>query len=122
MTSQARLDHVFGALADATRRAILARLVQGEATVNELVEPFDLKQPTISKHLKVLERAGLVSRGRAAQSRPVRLNAAPLADAARWIGSYRRLWEDSFDHLDALLGSKQPTPKAGKGKQNGRKL
>ncbi|HTF63471.1 MAG TPA: metalloregulator ArsR/SmtB family transcription factor [Edaphobacter sp.] len=120
MTSQAQLDHVFSALADATRRAILARLVQGEATVNELVEPFDLKQPTISKHLKVLERAGLVSRGREAQFRPVRLNAAPLAYAAKWIGSYRRLWEDSFDRLDALLGSKQPTPK--KGKQNGRKL
>ena len=120
MTSQAQLDHVFSALADATRRAILARLVQGEATVNELVEPFDLKQPTISKHLKVLERAGLVSRGREAQFRPVRLNAAPLAYAAKWIGSYRRLWEGSFDSLDALLGSEQPTPK--KGKQNGRKL
>jgi DNA-binding transcriptional ArsR family regulator len=119
MTSQAQLDHVFAALADATRRAILARLVQGEATVNELVEPFNLKQPTISKHLKVLERAGLVSRGREAQFRPVRLNAAPLADAAKWIGSYRRLWEDSFDRLDALLGSKRSTPK--KGKQNGRK-
>jgi len=121
MTSQAQLDHVFGALADATRRAILSRLVQGEATVNELVEPFGLKQPTISKHLKVLERAGLVSRGRAAQFRPVRLNAAPLADADKWIGSYRRLWEDSFDRLDALLGSKQPTTKSRKGKQNGRK-
>jgi len=120
MRTQAQLDHVFGALADATRRAILARLVQGEATVNELIEPFDLKQPTISKHLKVLERAGLVSRGRDAQFRPVRLNVAPLADAATWIGSYRRLWEDSFDRLDALLGSKQPPPK--KGKPNGRKL
>jgi DNA-binding transcriptional ArsR family regulator len=120
MTSQAQLDHVFGALADATRRAILARLLQGEATVNELVEPFALKQPTISKHLKVLERAGLVSRGRDAQYRPVRLNAAPLADASTWIGSYRRLWEESFDRLDALLGSKQLKPK--KGKPNGRKL
>jgi DNA-binding transcriptional ArsR family regulator len=119
MPSQAQLDHVFGALADATRRAILARLVQGEATVNELVGPFDLKQPTISKHLKVLERAGLVSRGRQAQFRPVRLNAAPLAHAAKWIGNYRSLWEDSFDRLDVLLGSKQPVPK--KGKQNGRK-
>jgi len=119
MTSQAQLDHVFGALADATRRAILARLVRGEATVNQLIEPFDLKQPTISKHLKVLERAGLVSRGREAQFRPVRLNAAPLAHAARWLGSYRRLWEESFDRLDALLGSKQPPPK--RGKQNGRK-
>jgi DNA-binding transcriptional ArsR family regulator len=119
MTSQTQLDHVFGALADATRRAILARLIQGEATVNQLVEPFDFKQPTISKHLKVLERAGLVSRGRDAQFRPVRLNAEPLADAAKWIGSYRRLWEDSFDRLDTLLGSTQPPPK--KGKQNERK-
>jgi DNA-binding transcriptional ArsR family regulator len=120
MTSQAQLDHLFGALADGTRRAILARLAQGEATVNELVEPFGLKQPTISKHLKVLERAGLVSRGREAQFRPVRLNPAPLAHAATWIGSYRRLWEDSFDRLDALLASEQPKSK--KRKQNGRKL
>jgi len=120
MPSQAQLDHVFGALADATRRAILARLTQGEATVSELGKPFDLKQPTISKHLKVLERAGLVSRGRDAQFRPVRLNTEPLAYADKWIGSYRRLWEDSFDRLDALLESKQPTPK--KGKPNGRKL
>ena len=108
------------ALADATRHAILARLVQGQATVNELLKPFDLKQPTISKHLKVLERAGLVSRGRDAQFRPVRLNAEPLAHADKWIGGYRRLWEDSFERLDALLGSIQPTPK--KRKQNGRKL
>ncbi len=119
MAPQIQLDDVFGALADATRRAILARLVEGEATVNELVKPFGLKQPTISKHLKVLERAGLVSRSRAAQSRPVRLNVAPLAQAADWIGLYRRLWEDSFDRLDALLESKQPTPK--KGKQSGHK-
>ncbi len=98
-----RLDHVFAALADPTRRAILARLAAGEATVNELVAPFALSQPTISKHLKVLERAGLVSRGRAAQFRPVRLNAAPLADAAQWIGGYRRFWEQSFDRLDAYV-------------------
>src|SRR5258705_10410704 len=97
----------FRRIIDATRRAILARLVQGEATVNELVERFDLKQPTISKHLKVLERAGLVSRGRQAQFRPVRLNAAPLSYAAKWIGSYRRLWEANFARLEALLGSKQ---------------
>ena len=93
------LDRVFTALADPTRRAILARLTLGEATVNELVAPFDLRQPTISKHLKVLEAAGLVSRGRAAQFRPVRLNAAPLAGAARWIGDYRRFWEESLDQL-----------------------
>jgi DNA-binding transcriptional ArsR family regulator len=114
MPSQVQLDAVFGALTDSTRRAILTRLVRGEATVNELVERFDLKQPTISKHLKVLERAGLVSRSRDAQFRPVRLNAARLADAAQWIGSYRRLWEDSFDRLDALLESERPTPKRGK--------
>lgn len=96
-----RLDRVFGALADPTRRAILARLSRGEATVNELVAPFDLSQPTISKHLKVLERAGLVSRGREAQFRPVRLNAAPLAGAARWLGDYRGFWEESLDQLAA---------------------
>jgi DNA-binding transcriptional ArsR family regulator len=98
-----QLDHVFAALADPTRRAILARLAAGEATVNELVAPFDLSQPTISKHLKVLERAGLVSRGREAQFRPVRLNAVPLADAAQWIGGYRRFWEQSLDRLDAYV-------------------
>jgi DNA-binding transcriptional ArsR family regulator len=87
------LDRVFSALADPTRRAILARLASGEATVNELVAPFELSQPTISKHLKVLERAGLVSRGRTAQFRPVCLNAAPLAQAARWLGGYRAFWE-----------------------------
>lgn len=93
------LDRVFGALADPTRRAILARLAAGEATVNELVAPFGLSQPTISKHLKVLEGAGLVSRGRSAQFRPVRLNPAPLAEIAHWLGDYRRFWEDSLDRL-----------------------
>lgn len=97
------LDLVFGALADPTRRAILARLADGQATVNELVEPFDLAQPTISKHLKVLEGAGLVSRGRDAQFRPVRLNAAPLKEAAQWIGDYKRCWEASFDQLEAYV-------------------
>ena len=94
-----RLDDVFAALADPTRRAILARLAAGEATVNELVAPFALSQPAISKHLKVLERAGLVSRGRTAQFRPVRLDAAPLAEVAAWVGDYRRFWEESFDRL-----------------------
>ena len=93
------LDRVFSALADPTRRAILARLASGEATVNELVAPFALSQPTISKHLKVLEVAGLVSRGRSAQFRPVRLNPEPLASAARWLGDYRRFWEESLDQL-----------------------
>jgi len=95
-----QLDRVFAALADPTRRAILARLSDGEATVNELVAPFGLSQPTISKHLKVLEHAGLVSRGREAQFRPVRLNAAPLAEVAQWLGDYRRFWAESLDRLD----------------------
>ena len=120
MSSQVQLDAVFGALADSTRRAILARLVRGEATVNELVERFDLKQPTISKHLKVLERAGLVSRGRDAQFRPVCINAAPLASAAQWIGGYRALWENSFDRLETILGSNQTLAK--RGKPGGHKL
>jgi DNA-binding transcriptional ArsR family regulator len=98
-----QLDRVFAALADPTRRAILARLADGEATVNELVAPFDLSQPTISKHLKVLEHAGLVSRGREAQFRPVRLNAAPLEGAALWLGDYRRFWTESLDQLDAYV-------------------
>ncbi len=114
-----QLDRVFAALADPTRRAILARLAGGEATVNELVAPFDLSQPTISKHLKVLEGAGLVSRGRNAQFRPVRINAAPLAGAARWIGDYQRCWEESLDQLDLYvkdLGRKEK-PHAGKRKR-----
>jgi DNA-binding transcriptional ArsR family regulator len=103
MLAAQQLDLVFGALADPTRRAILARLAEGEATVNQLVTPFRLSQPTISKHLKVLEHAGLVSRGREAQFRPVRLEAAPLAAAAQWIGDYRRFWGASLDRLDTLV-------------------
>ncbi|EJL38413.1 putative transcriptional regulator [Caulobacter sp. AP07] len=102
-----QLDRVFAALADPTRRAILARLSLGEATVNDLVEPFALAQPTISKHLKVLEGAGLVSRGRSAQFRPVRLEAAPLEDVAQWIGGYRRFWAESHDRLDAYVKTLQ---------------
>lgn len=97
------LDLVFGALADPTRRAILTRLAEGEATVNELVALTTFSQPTISNHLKVLERAGLVSRGRHAQFRPVRLNPAPLASAAHWLGDYRGFWEGSLDQLDAYV-------------------
>lgn len=93
------LDRVFSALADPTRRGILARLALGEATVGELVTPFGLTQPTISKHLSVLEQAGLITRGRHAQTRPARLNPAPLQEAARWLGDYRRFWEDSYDQL-----------------------
>lgn len=98
-TPAPQLDLVFAALADPTRRAILARLASGEATVNELVGPSALSQPTISKHLKVLEAAGLVSRGRSAQFRPVVLNPAPLAQAARWLGDYERFWAESLDRL-----------------------
>jgi len=98
-----QLDATFAALADPTRRAILARLAQGEAPVGELAKPFDMSLPAISKHLKVLERAGLVSRGREAQWRPVRLEAGPLKEAAGWIERYRKFWEQSFDRLDSYL-------------------
>ncbi len=104
------LDATFAALADPTRRAILARLATGEASVTELAAPFDLSQPAISKHLKVLERAGLVSRGRDAQRRPCRLEAAPLAVATEWMETYRRFWEESFERLDALLDEMQAPP------------
>lgn len=97
------LDATFAALADPTRRAILARLAAGEASVMELAEPFEMSQPAISKHLKVLERAGLISRGRDAQRRPCRLEAVPLAGAAEWLDRYRAFWESSFKSLDALL-------------------
>jgi DNA-binding transcriptional ArsR family regulator len=98
-----RLDATFAALADPTRRAILARLASGDAHVSELAEPFDMSQPAISKHLKVLERAGLISRGRDAQRRPRRLDAKPLADASKWLERYRQFWEGSFRRLDTLL-------------------
>jgi DNA-binding transcriptional ArsR family regulator len=101
--SPARLDATFAALADPTRRAILARLASGEASVAELAEPFAMTQPAISKHLKVLERAGLISRGRDAQRRPRRLEAVPLAQASEWLQRYRQFWEERFQHLDALL-------------------
>ena len=98
-----RLDDVFGALADPTRRAILARLTDGEASVTELAAPFDMTMPAITKHLKVLEHAGLVSRGRHAQWRPCRLEAAPLRDVAEWTGEFRRFWDASFERLDSYL-------------------
>jgi DNA-binding transcriptional ArsR family regulator len=97
------LDATFAALADPTRRAILARLASGEATVNELAEPFAMTQPAISKHLKVLERAGLISRGRDAQRRPRRLEAKPLAQATEWLEHYRQFWEATYLQLDSLL-------------------
>lgn len=111
-----QLSTMFAALADPTRRAILARLEKGEATVNELVEPFDMTQPSISKHLKVLESAGFISRGRAAQTRPCKLEAGSMKEVARWIDAYRHLWEDSFDRLDVYLNVSQATTKKGKKK------
>lgn len=98
-----QLDATFAALADPTRRAILTRLASGDATVMELAAPFAMSQPAISKHLKVLERAGLVLRGRDAQRRPRRLQAKPLAEATQWLENYRRFWEGTFQRLDALL-------------------
>ena len=98
-----QLDATFAALADPTRRAILARLAAGEASVRELAEPFAMSQPAISKHLRVLEHAGLISRGRDAQRRPCRIEAKPLAEANEWLEGYRRFWQGSFQRLDALL-------------------
>ena len=97
------LSTTFAALADPTRRAILARLAKGEASVTELAAPFDMSQPAISKHLRVLERAGLIEQGRQAQWRPRRLKAGPLRDIAEWVDQYRRHWEESFERLDAYL-------------------
>lgn len=102
MTAE-QLDRTFSALADPTRRAILERLAKGEATVSELAEPFDISLPAISRHLKVLERAGLITRGRDAQWRPCRLEPGPLEDVADWIDEHLRFWEESFDRLDDLL-------------------
>ncbi|HEY8260251.1 MAG TPA: metalloregulator ArsR/SmtB family transcription factor [Methylosinus sp.] len=101
------LSATFAALADPTRRAILARLAQGEASVGQLAAPFSISQPAVSKHLKVLEQAGLVTRGRAAQSRPCKLNAARLREVSDWLETYRRFWEESFDRLDAYLAELQ---------------
>jgi DNA-binding transcriptional ArsR family regulator len=98
-----RLDTTFAALADPTRRAILARLASGDASVTDLARPFAMSQPAISKHIKVLERAGLISRGRDAQRRPCRIEAKPLAEASGWLESYRRIWESNFQRLDELL-------------------
>jgi DNA-binding transcriptional ArsR family regulator len=101
--NSSRLDTTFAALADPTRRAILARLATGEASVNELAAPFNMTQPAISKHLRVLERAGLISTAREAQRRPRRLEPAPLAQATEWLERYRQFWEERFQRLDALL-------------------
>jgi DNA-binding transcriptional ArsR family regulator len=98
-----QLSNTFSALADPTRRAILGRLAEGEATVNELADPFPITVQAVSKHLQVLERAGLITRGRTAQLRPSRLQGAPLKDAVNWLESYRRFWDGSFDRLEARL-------------------
>jgi len=103
-----QLSATFSALADPTRRAILARLASGEASVTELAEPFEMSMPAISKHLKVLERAGLIARGREAQWRPCRLDAGPLKEVAGWVEHYRHFWEASFDRLDEYLKKRRP--------------
>jgi DNA-binding transcriptional ArsR family regulator len=120
LTQTEHLNATFAALADPTRRAILARLAAGETSVSELAEPFAMSMPAISKHLKVLQRAGLIERGREAQWRPCRLAAAPLKDASDWLDRYRRFWEEAFDRLeDYLRELKQDAQK--KEKKNGRK-
>jgi DNA-binding transcriptional ArsR family regulator len=116
MTTPDPLSTTFAALADPTRRAILARLASGQTSVTELAEPFEMSMPAISKHLKVLERAGLIARGREAQWRPCRLEAGPLKDVAGWVEHYRRFWEESFDRLDQYLIELQS-----KEKKHGRK-
>lgn len=120
MTPSERLDLTFAALADPTRRAILARLAEGEASVGELARPFAISQPAISRHLHVLERAGLVARGRDAQRRPCRLVAKPLAEAESWLDRYRALWEQNFARLDALLDELQASPDPQKPKEKRR--
>jgi DNA-binding transcriptional ArsR family regulator len=107
MTSSEQLDATFIALADPTRRAILARLTSGEASVNELAQPFSISQPAVSKHLKILERAGLVTRSRDATRRPVKIEAAPMREAADWLSNYRKFWEQNYQRLDALLEALQ---------------
>jgi DNA-binding transcriptional ArsR family regulator len=109
-----RLDHTFTALADPTRRAILSRLAAGEASVTELAAPFEMSLPAVSKHLKVLERAGLIARGRDRQRRPARLEAEPLREVAEWTEPYRRFWEESYERLDEYLDELQ-----GRGKEQG---
>ena len=118
--SPSRLNATFAALADPTRRTILARLAKGDASVSELAEPFAMSQPAISKHLKVLERAGLISRGREAQRRPRRLEARPLREATQWLENYRRFWEAQFGRLDVLLRQMQAGKLKTKSKQRAR--
>lgn len=119
--SQSDLDATFAALADPTRRAILARLASGDAPVSELGKPFSMSLPAISKHLNVLERAGLISRGRDAQRRPCRLDAKPLAEIDRWLDGYRKIWEANFARLDDLLEEMLGQAKAREGAPRSRK-
>ena len=118
MNTSDRLDATFAALADPTRRAILARLSQGDASVMELAQPFNMSQPAISKHLKVLENAGLISRSQDAQRRPRRIEAAPLQEANAWIEEYRKFWERRYEALDELLGQLQAKPPKSKRKRH----
>ncbi|MGB3829216.1 MAG: metalloregulator ArsR/SmtB family transcription factor [Ornithinimicrobium sp.] len=113
MSREDRLDETFAALANSTRRAILARLSEGEANVNQLADPFELSLPAISKHLKVLERAGLIVRGQRAQYRPCTLDAAPLEEVSTWAEQYRPIWEARFDRMDTYLEQLQPQRKTG---------
>src|SRR5205807_8154244 len=113
-TATDQLDRTFAALADPTRRAIVARLASGEASVTELAEPFEMTMPAVSKHLKVLERAGLIARSRERQWRPARLEASPLKEVAEWTERYRRFWEESYDRLDEYLDELH-----GRGKEKG---
>ena len=113
MVSNDPLTTTFGALADPTRRAILARLAEGDATVNELAEPFAISVQAVSRHLKVLERAGLITRGRSAQLRPSRLQGAPLKEAVEWLETYRRFWQESFDRLDERLHATEKATESG---------
>jgi DNA-binding transcriptional ArsR family regulator len=115
-TASDRLDRTFAALADPTRRAIVTRLMEGEASVTELAEPFRMSLPAISKHLKVLERAGLVARGRERQRRPARLEAAPLKEVSEWTERYRRFWEERYDRLDEYLDELQGGKETGDGR------
>ncbi|MFO0901034.1 MAG: metalloregulator ArsR/SmtB family transcription factor [Pirellulales bacterium] len=121
MIPTAQLDATFAALADPTRRAILARLATGEASVAELARPFAMSQPAISKHLKVLERAGLITRGRDAQRRPCRIDAKPLAAADDWLENYRKIWEANFQRLDSLLEELKAEERASKAKKSGKR-
>ena len=120
-TSSEQLNATFSALADPTRRAILARLASGETSVSELAEPFEMSMPAISKHLKVLQRAGLIERGREAQWRPCRLAAAPLKDASDWLEHYRCFWDEAFDRLEDYLRELQKSEPKKKEHKNGRR-